>query len=557
MADYTIPNMDNSIAAGVKPPPPSDPVGMLSGLAEMQNRLNTARLFQQQWTARQQAGDIMATSPDTDVALERMSKNPQVAGFLPDMLSTIAGYNQTMTNIGNVRQGMATSGLQATLQALPSGLTDLSSFDKTLRSRLSVLPQETQRAIAPAVGGIEKALFDDLPSDPKEANLAYRRRLNAMMLGAGFTPGQIAGLAGSVSLQDIGPGYRPVVTQPSILGGDTTVAPGIVPKGLPPAYVSAPGGVTIPSMGAWPRGYVPLGGQTPGAGSGGNELGVQSPAAEKTGGGGTGASAPPELAGDGTPLIPASGLGSTVSEGKGLGGLQVLSPAQQAQAQDMMKDFSDKGATAFNNAQQVLGSLRYIDSALDNLAREGGFLTPGAGAKGRVGLAKAVNTFAQVFGEKPPFDPSKVMSAEDAMKESRRLGFTVVNQMFGAQREAASVIENAAASVPGIDNSYLGGKLLTDSIRAAAQRQIDQRNFQLAWANKNQGNLMGSMEAFNNAHPASAYADRVLKKFGMNEKGFESPEAVRAAYKNGYISRSQATQILQNNWGDRFGGGKK
>jgi hypothetical protein len=132
------------------------------------------------------------------------------------------------------------------------------------------------------------------------------------------------------------------------------------------------------------------------------------------------------------------------------------------------------------------------------------------------------------------------------------MGLNVVTTLLGNQREAAETIINTTKSVPGIDNTYLGAKLVASAIKSALQRTIDMRNFENAWQQKNQGNLNGAIEAFNQKYPADTYAEKVLGNFGLTPKGFASPEAVGEAYKSGLVTKDQMFSILKKQFPDKF-----
>jgi hypothetical protein len=77
--------------------------------------------------------------------------------------------------------------------------------------------------------------------------------------------------------------------------------------------------------------------------------------------------------------------------------------------------------------------------------------------------------------------------------------------------------------------------------------QVDQRNWQLAWRDDPRNplhDMTGSKEAFSN-NPQFApevYADKLLKKFGMNREGFTNFFAIDNAARNGWISPEMAAR---------------
>jgi hypothetical protein len=218
----------------------------------------------------------------------------------------------------------------------------------------------------------------------------------------------------------------------------------------------------------------------------------------------------------------------------------------------LIKEFNEGQLAEYTNAQKGMAQLATMTNSLDSLTKGGGFLVPGTAAELRVDIAKTGNTIMTMLGEKPIFDPDKIASAEEFVKDTNRLAITVTNQMLGGQREAASVIHGIVRSVPALSNTWLGGHLVADGLIAANQRVIDQRNFQTEWAARNRGNLTGSIEAFNNAFPAKIYAQKVLDKYGLTENGFKGLTGLENAVKQKLIEPEQAAKIYQ----DQFAGKK-
>lgn len=535
---------NESVALGVNPPAaPANPFTLLGQYAEVQNRLNQNTQFQAEFAAKQRAGQIISQAPDIDSAIAQMKQDPGVAGFIPQIINNYQGLQQQTAQTAGTRQANTTNALHEVMQAVPQGMTDEASFDSAIKSRLGAIPENIRQNIAPAVSGLKAALFDGLQSGPAGA-AEYSRRWNAMMLGAGFTPQIVSGIAGSAENVSTPQGQQPVVRLPGVLGGQVSEAPGYIANAPAPQLVPTPSGAYLPfnpnKGGIWEGpAYHGAGGN----GRGGNSL---IPArAQSTG---TGASTGGSIAAGG-PVDPAAlgaKLGAAEGGPRGIGGIPVMSQASAAQATQMMQDFSTAGVREFGAAQQSLGYLKQMDNDLDTLAKGGGALTPGAGEQWRLKLANTANTLAQSLGGKPVIDPSKVASGEAANKITNTLGFNLVNQFLGGQREAYGTIEKGIQSVPGIENTYLGGKLLVESLRQTAQRAIDQRRFQQSWAAANGGNLAGSVEAFNASFPPEKYAERALARFGMTEKGFDSPQAVKAAVAQGYLDQDQAVKILSS-----------
>lgn len=582
MADVPAP-----VALGLAPiQPPANPLVTLGGYADLQNKMNSNRQFQQAFNAKQVAGQVLAAAPDLETGLADLYKNPQTAAFAPEIANSVREGQLAFANIAKAQaetqgdyQTQAQSGLQAVLKAVSGSLTDPSQFGAAVKAQLATMSPTARARVEPAIGQITTSLLDGLPQDPEQARAAFNKRLAGIGLAAGISPETINGLTFTPGIISQGSQIQPGAFAPGYAGGGFTPAGpalgiGAAPSwqtinGVPtPAQAIGPGGGggtgpvgnalapgnPSPVPGPSPVTTNALGGQGPAAVAGQASAGVGSSTAGNAASATAGA-----LAGDGTPLIPPGTRMVSPGAGKGLAGITILSPTQQHTADALSSEFNSKGLDQFQSAQGLQASLKYMDNGLDALARGGGFLVPGTAQQFRNDFAKAANTIYSMAGQPVPFDPSKIASAEDMNKETTKMGAAVLGQFFGQQREAAETIMNFSKAVPGTENTYLGGKLVLGGIAASTQRVIDQRNFENEWQAKNQGNLTGAVEAFNRLHPAEQYAKGVLDSMGMTETGFKTPEAVRDAYAKGYMTADQAKAAIHSqfpSWAQTVGGGQ-
>lgn len=163
---------------------------------------------------------------------------------------------------------------------------------------------------------------------------------------------------------------------------------------------------------------------------------------------------------------------------------------------------------AYKTGSQVLQRLTGMEHAIDQLNAPGrGWLTTGWGADTRFAIAKAGNGVAQAVGANPVFDPNAIADWEKLTKDTNNLGFSLARTL-GA-REAASVVSNAVASVPGAANSPLGAKMVLSSIRQGVQRDVDYYEFAHHYRQENR-TLVGADVAFNKLHPPESYAQRAI-----------------------------------------------
>lgn len=559
--------VDPTISLGVKVPEPAqgaNPLATISNFAALQNTLNQNKLFQQTFAARKRAGEILSQSPDLEKGLEELYRDPITAPFAGETVNAVRQGQQTFADIQRLRavtageqQKQATDGLKAAVgYGLPAIIENPSNstWDSVMSAQLRTMSPFARAAVEPALASLKTSLLADLPDDPVAARKEVQKRAAALSLASGFTPESYAAVAGKPATQNLGNVIQPGLEAP---GQPFTAGGPALPVGAPPRYENFPGGVpaAVPGIPGNAPGNPLTGGPGP---SGGNALGAESAAPAGPAGGSTGSAGSPEapgiplgLAGNGELLILPANVTSP-SVGKGAKGMQILSPAQQENAKELQTEFAGSGLRAYQNANNTLGSLESMSADLDTLAKGGGFLTPGTGAQFRADVAKSMNTLANMAGMKEVFDPDKLAAVDAFNKETNRMGLTVLTTMLGNQREAAQTINNITTkAVPGIDNTYMGGKLVIEGLKAATQRAVDQRKWENAWQARNQGNLNGAAEAFNNAYPAESYAQSVLEKFGIGPKGFVSPQAIVDAVKAGYMTPAQGKTLGLKQFGGK------
>lgn len=533
--------LDPSISLAVKPPDfaggGGNALGMIAPLTKTMNDLNQLKLFQQTFAARQRLGEIVSQSPDLETGLRSAASDPLVAGFAGQALGELRSMQQTMTTTRGLEQTQINNAAQAVVKGAASALVDPGQFGKYVLGGMQQLPAGLQTAALPFVKTWMGAMTDGLPADTQSwtpaQKLQFQNRLIGSLYGAGYTPEAVQGLLGKPEIVEQGNVKTPGLLFPPQAGpGITMGGPGL-PVGTPPSYQPGPGGVPIPVPGLAGGSVAPAPTGVPSpAGTSGNALAPSLPASV----------AAPDTTG---------GIGAL---GQGAGGLPIVTEAQSKLNDKLVGEFNDQDLKMFRSAQTGQAALRYMDRAYDQLidGGKGGMLTPGTLAEFRTGVARGVNTLAQALGKAPPFDAEKVASAEELMKQTNNLVLQVKDQFFGGSREAASVIEGIGKQIPGIENTYLGSKLLLDSVQAAFQRVIDQRNFENSWQARNKGYLVGAAEAFNKANPSDGYVDQVLGKYGLSEKGFTDPQAVGNAVKMGWLTQAQGADALRRQFPTQF-----
>lgn len=233
----------------------------------------------------------------------------------------------------------------------------------------------------------------------------------------------------------------------------------------------------------------------------------------------TGAAGAPQVgAPTGSPMgtAPPSGPASPGPSGASAGGansetsfLTGAPPGQEAIIKGAAENYTTEGRKAYESAADLKGSIAYIKRDLDTLGPQG-FVSMGSGADLRGAFARALNTAIQAGGGQPEFDPNKVGAWEDFEKESTLGGMKGLATIFGGSREAATIVKTSMGAFPHPTNSYDGARLLVNAFDEAANREIDQRNFETNWIATHGGNLTGALEQFNTQYPAASYSKRAI-----------------------------------------------
>lgn len=182
--------------------------------------------------------------------------------------------------------------------------------------------------------------------------------------------------------------------------------------------------------------------------------------------------------------------------------------AQRKQAETQVeqeKAVLEEGKKGYATGKDIQLRLGLIDDSIKTLGPQ----WLGAGASARAGLARQYNTALQFvpenlrneFGLKP-FDPAKVASWEDFNKQTQQLGFALARTL-GA-REAMQIVQAATASVPNADQTYWGARLVSASMKQAAQREIDYHKY-LIDLRRNGQSLLDADVTFNERNPVQNY----------------------------------------------------
>lgn len=607
--------LDPSVPLGVQPmggQPMMNPIAMIGQWAQLQQVLNQNKLFEQTFNARQKAGQILATAPDLEAGLQGLLADPDVAPYAPETINSIRQSQLTLQQMQNAQQEASDNAFKSFLKSMPMVFADPTdeTWNNAMEAHMKLLSPKTRADVAPAIDSLRKALISGLPADPAARKDAFMKRLAGLATAGGATGETFNAILGTPKTLDLGDRQQPVIEHPGYLGGGTEASGPGFPKGLAP-QVTEQGGVPITVGGAsggnpmymLPPPQAPLNQLSPVPGSpdemtgpptGDEGMAIDGPPTNDPGiyvnplepprnplrdrqtelinqqaNPLAPAEPPPQVApaprgaaapADAGPRSPVTGkpLFDGIEPYRGrrsdLTGAPLLPPGQQEGEKKLQEVFQSEDRERFESAIAANASLDRIDHDIEALGSAGGALQPGAFGAQRLQIAKTINMMAATAGFKPdelPFDPELIAQGEDVTKEQIRAGLQLITQNLGAQREAASVIFGLMQAVPGIDNTLLGDRLISRSLRAMNQYEIDRREFQEEW-NSRRGALGGSVAAFNRTHPAKDYFTAVLKSMGMDEHGFESPIAIQQAMANGYLSKDEAAKFLVEQFPDLF-----
>ena len=196
-----MPEFDPTIPMGVTTPDthPGNALGAVNDIVGLQKTLTDLQVTRMTLAAKQKAGQIMATAPSLDEGIAALHADPSVAGFVPDIISTLQGVSSAQTAQAGERQTQAGSGLTAVLSGLLPALNDPTTFDASVAARMKTLSPSAAAAVASAMPSIKASLFDGLSKDPAVAAAQYQQRLAAAMVGAGFSSEGVRAASGTMA----------------------------------------------------------------------------------------------------------------------------------------------------------------------------------------------------------------------------------------------------------------------------------------------------------------------------------------------------------------------
>lgn len=533
--------INNAIALGVKP---FDPLSDASKLAGTQQALSSSELMNQesrlkniQTNALQSAGKLYGAG-DQEGAVNALAQgNPEGAKTLQGVMQTGKQiraqdtFGKTLNPKDVAAHPEAFGKTVETLNAMDANTRAQTLYHADLLGRsadavLSAKPEDQERVWNDELrkgvktGSISPDFFAENYGKP---NLLLAEQMRAKALDVAKyreSFGQAAGASSRATLpQDITRTAAGVASQPLTITPNTVVAPGTTANpAMQPVIANAVqksglGGNNAPPSAIGPQ--LPIPQPRPPGAPGVPEGGTAFPGERFIGSGivsDNGAPLPPgtsggpvvspPVAGAPPPTGPSRPFTPSVIRNPDGSIASSVTPGTEKMQQDAANRFG-QAAENYRKSQDMSRRLDMMDHAVDTL-NSAGWSSTGAGADAKLGAAKTVNSLFKTVGLPEPLDPNKVASWEEFNKETKQAGFELARTLGAG--EAASIVNQGVSSVPNSQNTYLGAKLVTSSIRQAMQRESDYYQFATNWAQQNNGSTFGSEIEFNKKYPPALYA---------------------------------------------------
>ena len=163
-----------------------------------------------------------------------------------------------------------------------------------------------------------------------------------------------------------------------------------------------------------------------------------------------------------------------------------------------------------DTAQAAYAKQYELDTIMQQAANlpADGWLASGAGASWRGQTARALDAYAVGLTGQHIMDPNQLGAYDTIQKYTNMLGFNLAHAM-GSNRNAASIIQTAISTNPGVENTPMAFKRLVAAAKMASQYDIDRAAYYNDYA-AHAGNLVNAEAKFAQRNPASMYARRAV-----------------------------------------------
>lgn len=191
-------------------------------------------------------------------------------------------------------------------------------------------------------------------------------------------------------------------------------------------------------------------------------------------------------------------------------------PLRQKDYEKQIDNFnSETEQKRYQAAQSMKQNMAAIVDDLKTLndSKEDPFLSTGPGFEKRKDLANQINFAHRLMGGDGDLIPQdKVAAGEDLIKQNASGGMQAINEMFGASREAASIVQTGIKSFPGGELSPQGNQLLAQVVLEGANRITDLYDYKQAALQNGSYDLRQAEIDFNKKFPPESYTRRAISQ---------------------------------------------
>ena len=263
-------NINPGISLMAKPPASSglmanaNPLELAQGVQQLQRTTNENTMWRQNFMARQKAGQIIASSPNSEGAIQGLMSDPDVAPFAGEIIGQLRSANQALVQTQGLQATQARDALGALVKAGATAMNDPSQLEKQAIIQLRALPPDIQKTALPLFKDWISSMKEGLPSDPAQAKQVYQSRLSGALVSSGVDADTINKMFyGTPVDRDLGGTHVFGVQTPASQGGGLKLG-----SALPNSVAPQPLKITTPEGGEQSVLLGPLGTTTPLAPSG-------------------------------------------------------------------------------------------------------------------------------------------------------------------------------------------------------------------------------------------------------------------------------------------------
>lgn len=514
--------------------PPASPgglnLGMFDQILGLQQKLNTQKMFQAQFGARQKAGQIISSAPDLETGLAQAAQDPSVAAFGGEVLNSYRQMQQTLTATQGMQQEQNAHGLQAIVKAAAASINNPSqdNLAKNFNTALASMPPEIRARDKEAATSLWHSLTDGVTSGDD-----LRKNLIGQFGAAGGTPEALQTMVGARPVSE-NLGNRMVFGNQSLFTGGMTPQTSLG-TGLAPQVTEVPtatGGIQ----------KVIVGGGGASGGSPSDGRGMPSAQGNALVGGAQNAPASAPSGGNslgGTPIGPPS-LGKADTEYQSGVGKDMA---------DYRKNLNEN-VTAGNN---IMASISQARDAMQQFR-------PGAGAETYTQLGKLVQAFGGSQQLVDKVSNGNLAASQEMQKQmvGTAMG-QVKQQMDGQGRITQAEFQEFRKNNPNIDTDPRAIEKIFNFWTQTHNRNVEEQkqlssfkgnigDWPAVWQDRQQQlGYTNPVQTQGGAALAATQPQGQAQAQGTKPGAYAKPEDVISAYKSGKLDRDAAKRLLQSN----------